>query len=119
MRTISTYSRIRPRPRSNGTPYQPSETCGPERPSPRRMRPPEIVSIVAAAIAAAVGWRAGICISAEPMPIRSVRSARIGEDRDDVLAPRLGDPDALEPRLVGGERELDLLLEGEPGPVCD
>ena len=33
------------------------------------------MSIVAAAIAAAVGCRAGICISAEPTPIRSVRSA--------------------------------------------
>ncbi len=71
------YSRIRPSERSNGTPYQPSETCGPESPRPRRNRPPEIVSIVAAAIAAAVGCRAGICISAEPIPMRSVRSARI------------------------------------------
>ena len=75
-RTISTYSRIRPSERSNGTPYQPSDTCGPETPSPSRIRPPEITSSVAAAIAAAVGWRAGICISAEPIPIRSVRSAR-------------------------------------------
>ena len=59
----------------NGTPYQPSETCGPETPSPIRNRPPEITSIVAAAIAAPVGGRAGICISAEPRWIRSVRSA--------------------------------------------
>ncbi len=33
------------------------------------------MSIDAAAIAAAVGCRAGICISPEPTPIRSVRSA--------------------------------------------
>ena len=75
LRTISTYSRVRDSGRVNGTPYQPSETCGPETPSPIRKRPFEITSIVAAAIAAPVGGRAGICISAEPRWIRSVRSA--------------------------------------------
>ena len=61
--------------RSKGTPYQPSDTCGPETPSPSRKRPPDSTSSDAAAIAAAVGWRAGICISPEPSPIRSVRPA--------------------------------------------
>ena len=75
MRTISTYSRVRATGRLNGTPYQPSETCGPETPRPRRKRPSEMTSSEAAAIAVAAGWRAGICISPEPSPIRSVLPA--------------------------------------------
>ena len=38
-RTISTYSRVRPSERSNGTPYQPSETCGPDSPEPDPQAP--------------------------------------------------------------------------------
>ena len=55
LRTISTYSRVRVSGRANGTPYQPSETCGPDTPSPRRKRPPEMTSSDAAAIAVAAG----------------------------------------------------------------
>ena len=76
LRTISTYSRVRPSGRVNGTPYQPSETCGPESPRPRRKRPSLRTSSVAAAIAVAAGWRAGICMSPEPSAMRSVRAAR-------------------------------------------
>jgi hypothetical protein len=76
LRTISTYSRVRASGRRNGTPCQPSDTCGPETPRPRRKRPPESTSRVAAAMAVAAGVRAGICMSAEPSPIRSVRAAR-------------------------------------------
>ena len=39
-------------------PYQPSTTCGPDTPRPSTNRPPERWSIVSAAIAVAVGWRA-------------------------------------------------------------
>ena len=51
---------------SNGIPYQPSTTCGPETPIPRMKRPPLRWSIVIAAIAVAVGWRADICMIAVP-----------------------------------------------------
>jgi hypothetical protein len=74
-RTTSTYSRTRRRYRVNGSPYQPSDTCGPLNPSPSRKRPSESTSNVAAAIAVAVGLRAGICMTADPSPTRSVRPA--------------------------------------------
>ncbi|MDF9802721.1 hypothetical protein M2436_001268 [Streptomyces sp. HB372] len=75
LRTISTYSRVRASGLSNFTPYQPSETCGPETPRPRRKRPPDSESRVAAVIAVMVGWRAGICMIAEPTSIDSVWAA--------------------------------------------
>ena len=74
-RTISTYSRVRTSGRAKGTPYQPSETCGPDTPSPSRKRPPLMTSSVAAAIAVAAGWRAGIWSRPEPSATRSVRPA--------------------------------------------
>ncbi len=74
-RTISTYSRVRDRGLSNLTPYQPSETWGPETPRPRRKRPPESESRVAAVIAVIAGWRAGIWKMAEPTSMRSVWAA--------------------------------------------
>jgi len=69
---MSTYSRVRASGLSNRTPYQPSETCGPDTPSPSRNRPPESVSRVAAVIAVIAGVRAGICITALPTSMRSV-----------------------------------------------
>ena len=69
---MSTYSRVRASGLANRTPCQPSETCGPETPRPSRNRPPEIASIVVAVIAVAAGVRAGICMTAAPMSIRSV-----------------------------------------------
>ena len=57
---------------SNGIPYQPSTTCGPDTPSPRMKRPPERWSSDIAAIAVAAGWRADICTIAVPSLIRSV-----------------------------------------------
>ena len=74
--TISTYSRVRPQGFSYGTPYQPSETCGPEGPKPKMKRPPESASIVTPAIAAAAGCRAGTCRIAAPSWIVSVFAAR-------------------------------------------
>ena len=70
VRTISTYSRVRPSGLSNRTPCQPSETCGPDTPRPSRNRPPDSVSRVAAVIAVIAGVRAGICMIALPMSIR-------------------------------------------------
>ena len=74
-RTTSMYSRVRPHGFAYGTPYQPSETCGPEGPKPKMKRPPESASIVAPAIAAAAGGRAGTCMIAAPSLIVSVCGA--------------------------------------------
>ena len=71
-RTISTYSRVRASGRANETPCQPSDTCGPDTPRPRRKRPSERVSRVAAAMAVIAGERAGIWNRPEPRPTRSV-----------------------------------------------
>ena len=60
------YSRVRPQGFAYSTPYQPSETCGPDGPKPKMKRPPESASIVAPAIAAAAGGRAGTCMIAAP-----------------------------------------------------
>ena len=60
------YSRVRPHGFAYGTPYQPSETCGPEGPKPNMKRPPDSLSIVAPAIAAAAGGRAGTWRIAPP-----------------------------------------------------
>ena len=74
-RTTSMYSRVRPQGFAYGTPYQPSDTCGPEGPKPKMKRPPESASIVAPAIAAAAGGRAGTCMIAAPSLIVSVCGA--------------------------------------------
>jgi len=39
------------------------------------------------------------------------------EHRDRVLTPRLGHPHRVHPQVVGDDRELDLLVERQPGPV--
>ena len=72
---MSTYSRVRASGLAKRTPYQPSDTCGPDTPRPSRKRPPERLSRVAAVIAVIAGVRAGIWKMAEPMPIRSVCAA--------------------------------------------
>ena len=75
MRTISTYSRVFAIGLPQGSPCQPSTTCGPDVPSPSRKRPPESRSSVAAVIAVFDGVRPGICMIAEPTLIRSVVAA--------------------------------------------
>src|SRR5919206_2473213 len=75
LRTTSTYSRVRPYGLWYATPYQPSDTCGPDGPNPKRNRPPDSQSIVAPAIAAAAGGRAGTCMIAAPRLIVSVCAA--------------------------------------------
>ena len=72
MRTISTYSRVFASGLPHAWPCQPSTTCGPDVPSPRRKRPPESRSSVAAVIAVFAGERPGICMIAEPSLILSV-----------------------------------------------
>src|SRR5436190_20821955 len=74
-RTISMYSRVRPHGFAYGTPYHPSDTCGPEGPKPKMNRPPDRAPIVQPAIAAAVGARAGTCMIAAPSLIVSVWGA--------------------------------------------
>jgi hypothetical protein len=64
--TIDTYSRVRANGFGYGWPYQPSTTCGPDAPSPSTNRPPERWSIVIAAMAAAAGVRAEICMMLVP-----------------------------------------------------
>src|SRR6266576_2040871 len=59
-RTISTYSRVLVIGFPHGCPCQPSTTCGPDVPSPRRKRPPDMRSRVDAVIAVFAGVRAVI-----------------------------------------------------------
>ena len=59
----------------HGCPCQPSTTCGPDVPNPRRKRPPDMRSSVAAVIAVFAGVRAGICMIAEPISIVEVTAA--------------------------------------------
>src|SRR5690606_29377998 len=59
----------------NRTPCQPSDTCGPETPSPSRNLPPDNESSVAAVIAVIAGVRAGIWSTALPTSIREVCAA--------------------------------------------
>ena len=63
---ISTYSRVRASGLSDGRPYQPSTTCGPDTPSPSWNRPLERWSRVIAAMAVAVGVRAASCTTEVP-----------------------------------------------------
>ena len=75
LRTISTYSRVLTSGLPNAWPCQPSTTCGPDTPRPRRNRPPDSPSSVIAVIADMAGVRAGICMMPVPMWIVSVRAA--------------------------------------------
>ena len=69
------YSRVLPSGLPHGWPCQPSATCGPDVPSPRMNRPPDIRSSVAAVIAVFAGVRPGICMIAEPTLILLVDAA--------------------------------------------
>ena len=72
LRRIETYSRVRASGLANGTPYQPSTTCGPDTPRPRIMRPSERWSIVSACIAVAAGVRAESWHTEVPSLMREV-----------------------------------------------
>src|SRR5882757_3722711 len=61
------YSRVRPTGSRHGTPYQPSDTCGPDTPRPSTIRSPYSADSDAAVIAVVVADRAGICKTAEPI----------------------------------------------------
>lgn len=72
----STYSRVAVSGLAGkGRPYQPSTTCGPDRPRPSIIRPPERWSRVSACMAVAVGLRAAICARAVPRRMREVCAA--------------------------------------------
>src|SRR5215470_8134805 len=75
LRTISITSRVRCTGWSNGTPCQPSTTCGPLTPRPRMNRPPVSERMVAAVIAIIAGVRAPTCMIPVPSPMRLVRPA--------------------------------------------
>jgi hypothetical protein len=75
LRTIAMYSLVRASGLANGTPCQPSDTCGPDTPRPSRNRPSDSASRLAAVIAVIVGVRPGIWNTAEPTWIRSVTAA--------------------------------------------
>ena len=92
--------------RVNGSPYQPSLTCGPAEPeaepeAPARRgrrasrRPSRSRSACARGSACSAGAERDALRLAGQQP----------EHRDRVLAPRLGDPDGVEPELVGEHRE--------------
>ncbi len=72
---IAMYSRVRASGLPNGTPCQPSMTCGPDGPMPQRNRPPESACKVIAVIAAKAGVRAGICMMLVPALRRVVRAS--------------------------------------------
>jgi hypothetical protein len=57
MRQTSMVSTIRDSGFSNGMPWKPSMTCGPELPRPRMNRPPDTWSTLAALAAMVVGDR--------------------------------------------------------------
>ena len=119
--TIATYSRVRASGLSNRTPCQPSETWGPETPRPRRNRPPESVSRVAAVIAVMAGVRAGIWKMAEPTSICSVCAATQASTRGGVGAVGLGRPGDGVSEAVGlaGEREVVGVVAGAPVAEVD
>ncbi len=60
---------------SNGTPWNPSITCGPEAPSPRMARPPDIWSRLAAVTASVVADRENTLTMLVASWTRSVRAA--------------------------------------------
>ena len=68
-------SRVRPIGASNGTPWNPSMTCGPEVPMPSSNRPSETSSRPAAVIASSVGVRLYSCRMPDAMCARVVRAA--------------------------------------------
>ena len=69
------YSRVRAIGLPNGTPCQPSTTCGPEAPMPSRNRLFDSACKVIAVMAVQAGVRADICMMPMPALIRVVRAS--------------------------------------------
>src|SRR5438477_212923 len=86
---IATYSRVRVNGLPDGTPCQPSTTCGPDGPMPQRNRLPESACRVIAVIAAIAGAR-DLLDGGEP--VGELALGRLGQD---MLDPDIGV--ALEP----------------------
>ena len=68
------YSLVRSIGLPNGTPCQPSTTCGPETPTPHRKRLSDNACSDNTVIAAQAGVRAGICMMPVPALIFVVRA---------------------------------------------
>ena len=69
------YSFVRVSGLPYGSPCQPSITCGPDGPTPRRKRLFDMACSVAAVIAAQAGVRADICMMPVPALILLVRAS--------------------------------------------
>ena len=69
---IEIYSRVRASGLPNGTPCQPSITCGPDGPMPSTKRPPDISCRVMEVMAASAGERDCIWMMAVPTLMREV-----------------------------------------------
>ena len=68
------YSRVRAIGLPNGTPCQPSTTCGPDAPMPSRKRLFDRACRVSAVMAVQAGVRACICMMPTPALMRLVRA---------------------------------------------
>ena len=71
---MAMYSLVRCIGLPNGTPCQPSITCGPDGPIPQRNRLPDSACSDSTVIAAQAGVRAGICMMPVPALIFVVRA---------------------------------------------
>ena len=87
---------------------------------PSSIRPPEMLSIVAAVMAVMAGVRPGIWKMAEPSLSFSVCAPSQVEHGGGVRAVRLGGPDGVEAGGLGLADDLQLLGGGQPEtPVPD
>ena len=103
---IAMYSRVRASGLPNGTPCQPSTTCGPDGPMPHKKRLPESACKVIAVIAAQAGVRAGICMIAgaglDPLGLRQ----HPGDRRHRVGAIGLAAPHRIVTEPFGLQHEI-------------
>src|SRR5258705_9247612 len=115
---IAMYSRVRPNGLPNGTPCQPSMTCGPDGPTPHRKRLPDMACKVIAVIAAQAGVRAGICRMLVPALIRSVRANTQATGLTASVPVSLTGPDRVEAEPLGLQDMLHINT-GMAGPELD
>ena len=116
---MSEYSRVRASGLSKRTPCQPSDTCGPETPSPSRKRPPDSVSSVAAVIAQFAG-RAARDLEDRRADVDALGlRGDEGEHGRRVGAVGLGDPGHRVAEVVGLLREREVVGVVAGAPVAE